>query len=141
MRFKRQQNDSQIPEVNLVPMMDVLMTVLTFFIIMSMTLTGQKLGNISLPKVGTGTETITTEETQANSLIIGINNQGEVFLKNQPISEENLLEQVQTYLTKNPAGNVVVKADRQLTYQQIIKLLKKLQAVGGERVSLAIERT
>ncbi|MEM1311403.1 MAG: biopolymer transporter ExbD, partial [Cyanobacteria bacterium P01_H01_bin.153] len=36
---RRRSSDSKIPEVNLVPMMDVLMTVLTFFIIISMSLT------------------------------------------------------------------------------------------------------
>ncbi|NEQ28726.1 MAG: biopolymer transporter ExbD, partial [Microcoleus sp. SIO2G3] len=31
-----------MPEINLVPMMDVIMTILTFFIIVSMTLTNQQ---------------------------------------------------------------------------------------------------
>ncbi|MEM6424137.1 MAG: biopolymer transporter ExbD, partial [Cyanobacteria bacterium P01_D01_bin.128] len=43
MRSRKQRPASRVPEVNLVPMMDVLMTVLTFFIIISMSLTGQQL--------------------------------------------------------------------------------------------------
>ena len=39
MKFKRQQRSSQMPELNLVPMIDLIMTVLTFFIVVSMTLT------------------------------------------------------------------------------------------------------
>ncbi len=51
MNFKTQQkSSSQVPEINLVPMMDVLMTILTFFIIISMTLSSQQRAlNVTLP--------------------------------------------------------------------------------------------
>jgi biopolymer transport protein ExbD len=53
MRFKSQQKSSQMPDVNLVPMMDVIMTILTFFIIVSMTLTAEQGAvNVTLPSTG-----------------------------------------------------------------------------------------
>ena len=68
MRFKHQQSHSQLPEVNLVPLLDVLMSVLTFFIITSMTLTGRNIANVNLPGTGTGYE----EKKEENPLVIGL---------------------------------------------------------------------
>jgi biopolymer transport protein ExbD len=37
-----------------------------------------------------------------------------------------------------PKGAVLLKADRQVSYEQLARLLTKMQAVGGDLVSLAI---
>ncbi|HEY9639164.1 MAG TPA: biopolymer transporter ExbD, partial [Coleofasciculaceae cyanobacterium] len=49
MRLNRHRSANRLPEVNLVPMMDVLMTVLTFFILISMTLALEQGVEIRLP--------------------------------------------------------------------------------------------
>lgn len=136
MRFKNQQRDSSIPEVNLVPMMDVLMTVLTFFIITSMTLTGQRLANVNLPGVGAGGD----EQKAQEPLVVGLNQQREILLDDKAVSETQLAEKMQAYLAQNPEGSMVLKADRELPYEEVEKVLKEMAKIGGSRVSLAIER-
>jgi biopolymer transport protein ExbD len=49
MRLRQGKGSNQLPEMNLVPMLDVLMTVLTFFIIVSMTLAMDKAVEVPLP--------------------------------------------------------------------------------------------
>lgn len=136
MRFKNQQRDSSIPEVNLVPMMDVLMTVLTFFIITSMTLTGQRLANVNLPGVGAGGD----EQKAQEPLVVGLNQQRQILLDDKAVSETQLAEKMQAYLAQNPEGSMVLKADRELPYEEVEKVLKEMAKIGGSRVSLAIER-
>ncbi|NES98241.1 MAG: biopolymer transporter ExbD [Desertifilum sp. SIO1I2] len=136
MRFKSRQQNSQVPEVNLVPMMDVLMSVLTFFIILSMSLTGQRILNVNLPGIGQGESQI--EAVQP--LEVGLNNQGEILLSNQVISKTQLTREIQSYLAQNPEGVVTLKADRTLPYRQVSQLLVEMRDVGGASVSLAIER-
>ncbi len=142
MRFRNRQQNSSVPEVNLVPMMDVMMSVLTFFIITSMSFTGQRLGNINLPGLS-GSETDTGSKTGQlvkQTLDIGLNRQGEILLDNQVITVDQLAETMRSYLAQNPQGTVVLKADRELPYEQVTKLLKEMSKIGGSRVSLAIER-
>lgn len=121
--------------------MDVMMSVLTFFIITSMSFTGQRLGNIDLPGLP-GTQTGAGEQTGqvAQSLAIGLNRQGEILLDNQVITVDQLAEKMRSFLAQNPQGTVVLKADRELPYEQVTKLLKEMSKIGGSRVSLAIER-
>lgn len=137
MRFKNRRSAAQVPEVNLIPMMDVLMAVLTFFIVISMSLTGQQLFNINLPQGKSGDEK--SQPKQQSKLTIGLNPQGQVLIENQPISQAQLSQQVQAFLTQNPQGIVIIKADRGLTYKDVAQLLKTMRDIGGDRVFLGIE--
>ncbi|MEP0873396.1 biopolymer transporter ExbD [Trichocoleus desertorum AS-A10] len=126
-----------MPELNLLPMMDVIMTVLTFFIIVSMTLTNQKTVNITLPSANTSTELQNTPDP----LVVGLNRQGQVLLADQPTNEVALAQQMQAYLVQNPKGAVILKADSKLPYEQVVKLLATMRDVGGDRVSLAVDES
>ncbi len=136
MRFKSQQKTSQMPEVNLVPMMDVILTVLTFFIIISMTLTNrQNAVNVTLPSAGSGL----SQQKNPDPLVVSLNQKGELFLGKKQISEAELAQPMQSYLQQNPQGAVILNADRKLSYEQVVQLLGKMREIGGDRVSLAIE--
>lgn len=125
-----------MPEVNLVPMMDVLMTILTFFIIISMTLSGQQRAlNVTLPS----TEGSGTSLDSPDPLVVSLNTAGEIGVQNQVVDEAQLAQAIQSYLGQNQQGAVLLKADREVSYEQLAQLLSKMQAVGGERVSLAID--
>lgn len=135
MRFKSNQRSS-MPEINLVPMMDVLMTVLTFFIIVSMTLNGQVV-DVFLPKTDKPGEE--EGDKSAAPLVIGLNENQEILLDNKPASADEMVKQMQAYFKENPEGVVMLKADRSLTYKDVSQLLKQMRDVGGGRVSLGIE--
>ncbi|MGF1570474.1 MAG: ExbD/TolR family protein [Nodosilinea sp.] len=140
MRFKNKLQNSQIPEVNLVPMMDVLMTVLTFFIIISMTLTGQQLINVRLPQAVAGDEsTDEPQVVQIEALIVGLDKDGTLVLENETISFNQLSQRMRAYFAENPDGKLILKADRDLSYAEVAALLTDLRAIGGNRVSLAVE--
>ena len=127
---------SQMPEINLVPMMDVLMTILTFFIIISMTLTAQQQSlNIDLPSTNAGASTLKTPDP----LVVGLTNQGTLEVANNPVTDAQLSQQMQVYLQTNPNGAVVLQADKKLPYEQVVQVLGKMRDVGGDRVSLAID--
>lgn len=137
---RRRSPASQIPEVNLVPMMDVLMTVLTFFVIISMTLTGRQLIGIDIPDNVGGTDNEAGESAEEmEALIIGLNRDGEILLEEQTISFQQLTQRIRTYFSTNPDGKLVLKADKDLPYDQVAVFLTDLRDIGGNRVSLAVE--
>lgn len=135
MRFKRQQRGSRIPEVNLVPMLDVLMVVLTFFIIVSMTLTMQQGVEVQLPSQ----ENSPDAETKPSVALVQLNPQGQILFDDRPIEKSDLSAQIKTYLQENPKAVVILQADEKLPYEQVVALLGEMKAIGGDRVSLAID--
>lgn len=135
MRFKSDSNSSEMPELNLVPMMDVLMTILTFFIIISMTLTTQQGVDVTLPSADGGV----SEQKTPDPLIVGLNQQGQLSLGAQTVTKDQLAQQMVNYLNNNPQGAVILKADSELPYKNVVKLLGTMREIGGDRVSLAID--
>jgi biopolymer transport protein ExbD len=113
--------------------------VLTFFIIISMGLTGQQMLNVKLPQAvaegGLGEE----EVMSVAALVVGLDRDGNLVLNNQVITWNQLSQEVRTYFTQNPEGRLVLKADRALTYSDVAKLLADLRSIGGNRVSLAVK--
>ncbi|MCU0569233.1 MAG: biopolymer transporter ExbD [Oculatellaceae cyanobacterium Prado106] len=146
MPLKSRNARNTIPEVNLVPMMNILMTVLTFFILVTMTLTGRQMFNINLPVLSPKTAqdaedgNAETRQLPTTRLTLGINPNGQIMLEEQVLTTEQTVQQVVTFLTENPTGVVMLKADRQLNYDQVTGVLKTLRDIGGDRVYLGIER-
>lgn len=137
MRFKSVSSTSKMPVINLLPMMDVVMTILTFFVLVSMTLTNQKTLNIALPSVETPDD-IASEIKAINPMIVGLQADGNISVENQFLSDEALESRIISYLENNPEGEIVLTVDKQASYDQLAKLLSQMQSVGGEQVSLAI---
>ena len=132
--MRRRNQPSEVPEVNLVPMMDVLMSVLTFFIIISMNLTSEQIRSVDLPSIqGEG------EEATDGPFVVGLSAEGQILLADEVVTEAPLSEQLSVYLAENPSGYVRLKADRNLDYDDISGLLLTIRDIGGGRVSLAVE--
>ncbi|MEL6352873.1 MAG: biopolymer transporter ExbD [Cyanobacteria bacterium J06627_28] len=136
----RNRRPSRIPEVNLVPMMDVLMTVLIFFVIISMGLTGVQINGVTLPKSVDSADELTTDKAdEAKPLVIGLTTEKELVLDGSPTNLNALAPLVRAYFEENPEGSLMLKADRALPYDDIAELLAELRKIGGRRVSLAVE--
>lgn len=138
MRFRQRSEGSQMPEVNLVPMMDVLMTVLTFFILISMTLSGQPMMNVILPLLQG--EQGAEKAPKPEKLVVGLDNQGQILLDSKTVTIDQMAEQVVSFLEKHPEGSVVLKADSKLKYDKVVQMLEVMRDIGGDQVSLAIDR-
>ncbi|MEQ9551419.1 MAG: biopolymer transporter ExbD [Coleofasciculus sp. G3-WIS-01] len=136
MRFRTQRTQSSIPSIQLIPMLNVIMGVLAFFVMTSMLLTTQEGVNVQLPN---NENTPTQPQENPAPLIVQLKSPGQLVISNQSVSQKQLFEQMQTYLSQNPQGAVFLQADSQLPYEQVIQLLAQMRNVGGDRVSLAIE--
>lgn len=137
MRLKRGKDSNRLPEMNLVPMLDVLMTVLTFFIIVSMTLAVDRTMEVQLP-TNTESPAASPPQKEPDPLVVEMTKQG-LTVKDQPITPPQLAPQVKTYLAQNPKGIAVLRADPRVPYEQVIRVLGEMQSVGGDRVSLALD--
>ena len=139
MNFQSRNKGSSLPEVNLVPMMDVLMSVLTFFIITSMTMTGQRVGDVKIPETeDLGASLV--EDTSIQQLVIGLDQNKKIWLQGEVVDEAELAAAMTTYLAENGEGILVLKADRELDYQDITLFLENMGKIGGDRVALAVDR-
>jgi len=132
-----------MPQINLVSMIDVLMTVLMFFVVMAMNLTGVVVPNVTLPELdakGTNSAAVTPPGPPPPELAVGLDATGQIILEGNVIDFATLEAEMTTFLATEPEGVVKVKADRGLKYQDVDSLLFQLAEVGGDRVLLMIQK-
>jgi biopolymer transport protein ExbD len=136
MRF-RETRDTPPPQVDLIPMLTVMMGVLAFFVVVTMTLGSEELIDMKLPAPQPEEQPPTPVTTPPFIVTMEVN--GGYTLNNNPIDKESLKAEMQAYLAQKADNTVYLLPDRDLPYEQVMQFLGEMREIGGDRVSLAIE--
>jgi biopolymer transport protein ExbD len=118
-------------QVNIVPLIDVIFCILTFFILAAVGFSRQQAINLNLPKASTGTAQM------REMLVVSLDEMGQLYLEKQPVSQVQLYSALKNYHSLNPTGLMVLHASKDVTYNQVVEVLDILKEVGGDRVALA----
>ncbi|MCC3415853.1 MAG: biopolymer transporter ExbD [Microcoleus sp. PH2017_29_MFU_D_A] len=117
--------------IELVPLIDVIFCILTFFLVAALQLTRQQAINVDLPKAKTG-------QTQMREmLIVSIDDFGQTYIDQLPVNYQQLDRVLKSFHSTNPAGLTVLYAPQNAKYAKVVEVLDKLREVGGDRVALA----
>ncbi len=138
MRFKKP--DTPIPTIDLIPMLTVMMGVLAFFVVISVSLSSDQLIQVNLPPEP-AKDAPTPDPATSAPFIVALDADGQQRLNGVPIATDRLIAEINAYLNSNPTQNVYLVPSRQLPYEQVVRFLGDMRAVGGsDRVSLALEK-
>lgn len=119
------------PQVNIVPMIDVIFAILTFLIVSSLFLTRSQGLPVNLP-------TASTSQTQRQSeIVITLNQQGQLALNRQPITLDALEQQVRNQLRNQPQALVVINADEEVTHGRVVAVMDQLRRIEGVKLAIA----
>ena len=130
-------NPTEEVQIQIIPLIDVVFCILTFFILASLQFTRQQSINIDLPQANTATSSVQAQG-EREILPVTIDAVGQIYVEKQPVQRQQLGDILKNYLTENPRGTLVLYASRSATYNDVIEILDLLRQVGGDRVSLAI---
>ena len=125
-------------QIQIIPLIDVVFCILTFFLLAALQFTRQQAINIDLPKANTGTSPTSSLQPNSNILPVTIDAIGQTYVERQPVRRDQLAEILRKYVQENPNGVLVLNASRTATYNDVIDTLDLLRQVGGDRVSLGI---
>jgi biopolymer transport protein ExbD len=112
------------PEMNLVPLIDVLV-MLIFFAFVTMQFKSASTLNITLPKV----ETAGKNEFRGN-VTISIDKEGKLALQAQPITDEQLLPALQKVKEANKDTVVLIRSDEDTPLKRVILVWDACRKVG-----------
>lgn len=119
-------------QVQIIPLIDVIFCILTFFLLAALQFTRQQAISVDLPKASTGT----TPAIQQR-LIVTLDPAGQIYVEQQPVGFEQLGDTLETYFRANPTALLVLNASRSSSYNDVIQVLDAMREVGGDRVALA----
>ncbi|HZG39901.1 MAG TPA: biopolymer transporter ExbD [Nodosilinea sp.] len=135
MRFKSKAAPPP-PQVDLIPMLTVMMGILAFFVVVTLTLGSEKFIDVQLPAEQLDNA---PQPLPADPFIVQLLGDNQVQLNGQPIEVDALKGQMEAYLSRNPENIVFLLPDQDLPYEQVMQFLGEMRSIGGNRVSLAIE--
>lgn len=124
------QNHQQVA-IEIVPMIDVIFCILTFFILAAVGFSRQQAISLNLPEAVTGTPQM------REILVVSLDDNGQLYLEKQPVSQVQLYSAIRNYHSLNPTGLMVLHASQDVRYSEVISVLDMLKEVGGDRVALA----
>jgi biopolymer transport protein ExbD len=126
-------DDGVVSGINVTPMVDVMLVLLIIFMVTTQFASESGL-KINLPKAATA------ELTPTASLMVSLNQQGELFLMEEPVDLNGLKANLKREVGLNPGVRVTVAAGGQVTYDQVIGVLDAVKQSGITKVALASQR-
>ena len=132
-RFRLWQDESQSSDlkIELLPLIDVIFCILTFFLLAAVNFTRQQAISLNLPEAKTGTPQM------KDMLIVTIDDIGQLYVEKQLVTRSLLSANLEEYNKNNPNGLMVLYAAKNTTYREVVEVLDLLREVGGDRVALA----
>ncbi|WP_196591464.1 ExbD/TolR family protein [Pectinatus frisingensis] len=130
MRLRDRRSFSK-PEVMIIPMIDIMFFLLVFFMLSTLYMVNIKTVPVNMPKTENA-------EMQARvNYLVTIKKDGSLYLEDKRIAEKDLLAQAQKAKQQNPNFAVVIRADKDMNYDQLMGLLDRLKGAGITRFGLA----
>ena len=131
---RRHSRKPVMAEINVTPMVDVMLVLLIIFM-------------VSAPLLTVGVQ-IDLPQTQAKSLsqdkeplTVTVNTKGEVYLMNSEIKVEELIAKLKA-ITEARGGvdeRIYVRGDKNVNYGTVMRVMGRLSAAGFRRVALVTE--
>jgi biopolymer transport protein ExbD len=121
------------PQINIVPMIDVIFAILTFFIMASLFLSRSEGLPVNLPQAQT------SQSQNQSKITVTVNQQGNVFLDRQPIQVDDLADRVKA-LIGNQDRLVVINADEKVEYSRVVAVMDQLRSVKGVKLGISTRR-
>jgi len=122
------QQDSMMSEINVTPLVDVMLVLLVVFIITAPLLAPQAL-KINLPKTDAVAK---NDKLQKASL--AINEKGEISLESARLTDENLAEVLKTRAL-DPQFQLQIQADTAVNYGRVAQIMAIAQKAGVTKLS------
>jgi biopolymer transport protein ExbD len=130
--MKINSNNTEDPRIELVPLIDVIFCILTFFLLAGLQVARQQAINVDIPKAASGAP------AARELLMVSLNDAGQLFLEQQPmLVPGQLVEAVKQYRLARPNSSIVLYASKQVSYNKVVEVLDALRGVAGDRVALA----
>lgn len=111
------------PEIIVIPMIDVMMFLLFFFMVASLAMVVQNAIPVQLPKAATG------EDKHVEPLTITLRPDGAIYLGTKPITIDSLASEL-TAVNKGQATTVTLNVDQHVPYGSVVSAMDECRKAG-----------
>ncbi|MCW5313489.1 biopolymer transporter ExbD [Nostoc sp. KVJ3] len=129
-------DEPELPlQINIVPMIDVIFAILTFFIMSTLFLTRSEGLPVNLPKATTA-----KQQQVPNKITITVDAKQQVSLNRKPVAVDDLTEQVRALVGSNQEVLVIINADEKVDYGRVVAVMDRVRKVQGAKLAIATQK-
>ena len=134
MSFDDNSSDSgMISQINVTPLVDVMLVLLVIFMVTAPIL--QQGVELELPK-----ETLSPLDGEGEQLVVSVNKSGEIFIgEGNPVEAAQVGQRVNAILATKKDKRVFIKADRGVSYGEVMAVMGSIRRAGIDKVGLITE--
>jgi biopolymer transport protein TolR len=132
---RRHRRNPVMSEINVTPMVDVMLVLLIIFMVSAPLLT------VGVPIDLPQTQASSLDQTDKEPLAVSVNTNGQVFLQNTEIPLEELVPKLKAIAAARGGSDerIYVRGDKTVDYGSVMKVMGRLSAAGFRRVALVTE--
>ena len=130
------ENESDIDNqgINIVPMIDVIFAILTFFIISSLDLIRIDNIPVNLPTART------SDKVEKEPFILTIDNDNNVFIGNKLINSSNIIDPINELISDTSNNILVISADKDVSYGKVVEVLDQIRSIDNLRIGISTKK-
>ena len=133
MAFSTQDSDEVLSEINVTPLVDVMLVLLVVFIVTAPLLTN------SIPINQPKAESVAPVE-QKDPLVVSIDGQGKLFINKDEIQPDLLEANLKAAREKAPDVRVQLQADDGVNYGEVARAMASIERAGITKLSVITAR-
>jgi biopolymer transport protein ExbD len=120
-------------EINITPLVDVVLVLLIIFMVITPML--QRGKDVQLPQVRAPDK----ENKEGDPLILSVTQDRKMFLEQSDLDEAGLEAQLKQEFAAQPGRKILLKGDERLTYGDVRKVMEVARKAGSRSVSLGVQ--
>jgi biopolymer transport protein ExbD len=113
-----------IPQINIVPMIDVVFAILTFLIVSSLSLSKSEGLPVNLPKASTSQ----VQDSPAK-ITVTLDAQGKFMVDKKLVNLDQIESTVRQVMGSNPTALIVLNADKSVDHGNVVEVMDRLRRI------------
>jgi biopolymer transport protein TolR len=131
-RLERAEGAQPMSEINVTPMVDVMLVLLVIFILTAPLLASSI--KLDLPKTDAA-----TSGASPKFVTLVVDKSGQIFLNEKPVAIEELRASLTRTASLNPDTEVQLRADETVPYGKVVEVMGAAQKAGLNRIGFVAE--
>jgi biopolymer transport protein ExbD len=131
MSAPHQSTEEPITQINVVPLVDIMLVLLIIFMLTANFIATPSL-SVSAPK------SYTAEPSAPSSQALVLTRERELLYKNRKVDEAGLRQALREDVALNPDLRVVLSADRAIPHGEVVALIDLARAAGVRKIALGV---
>ncbi|MGE3758771.1 MAG: ExbD/TolR family protein [Pseudobdellovibrionaceae bacterium] len=126
-------DDEAIADINVVPLVDIILVVLIIFMVTAPMFIKPSI-NVNLPRAASGDETLPSQ------LNVTLTADGRVVLNGKAADQEAVRQQALNEVAKNPEVQAVIAADKDVPHGQVVGIIDVVKSAGVKKFAISIDK-